>query len=185
MSSEGSPAAARPPRQRVQTLIIGVLIALHVGWLGVHLWLVKTHQINPWKLGGYAMYTVPHLNPLTHVFVFDEGAQRWAELERSRALFNSYNFDKSDDLHVFRCRPPGTDSLIGFMDENPHLRYRPLTIAISERQFFKDPIRAERHPVMTVQIAWAGETRFAYKGEICGTAFEGSTPYTPPPDSSG
>ena len=185
MSSEVSTPPANQPPRRVLTVIVGILLALHVGWLCVHFWLVKNHQINPWKLGGYAMYTVPHLNPLTHVFVFDEAGQRWAELERSRALFNSYNFDKLDDLHVFRCRPPGTDSLIGFMDENPHLRYRPLTIAISERQFFKDPIRAERHPVMTVQIAWAGQTKFAYKGEICGKPFEGSTPYTAPPENQG
>lgn len=181
MSSDSTEPRVKKPVSRVQTLIIGGLLALHVSWLCVHLWLVQSHQINPWKLGGYAMYTVPHLNPLTHVFVFDDAGQKWVELERRKALFNSYQFDKTDFLHVFRCRPPGLKSLIGFMDENPHLRYRPLTIAISERQFFKDPIRAERHPVMTLQIAWAGQTKFAYQGQICGESFEGSTPYKAPP----
>ncbi|MBY8976035.1 hypothetical protein KHP62_09475 [Rhodobacteraceae bacterium NNCM2] len=182
MSSEAAETRPKTPARRVQLLIVGILLALHIGWLCVHVWLVKTHQINPWKLGGYAMYTVPHPNALTHVFIFDEGAQKWSELERTKALFNSYLFDRANYLHVFRCRPPSTESLTGFMDENPHLRYRPLTIAITENMFSKDPIGAERKPVATLQIAWAGENKFAYQGMVCGKGFEGSTDYHAPPE---
>ena len=53
-------------------LLVGLLLLAHVGWICVHLNLVAREQINPWKLGGYGMYTMPHYKALTHVFVIHD-----------------------------------------------------------------------------------------------------------------
>src|SRR5262245_1176834 len=37
--------------------VVAILV-LHVGWIANHMRLVANDRINPWRLGGYAMYTV-------------------------------------------------------------------------------------------------------------------------------
>ena len=70
-------------------IFVGLLLLAHVGWICVHLGLVAKEQINPWKLGGYGMYTVPHYTALTHVFVIDDNSKKWFELARHRRLFKT------------------------------------------------------------------------------------------------
>ncbi len=158
-------------------LLVGLLLLAHVGWICAHLILVATDQINPWKLGGYGMYTVPHHRPYTHVFVIDDWTKKWSELTRDRRLFNTFGFDRRNFLHVFRCRAPSEDSIVAFMDENPHLRYRPLVIVMSEIQFARYPISLSREMYSKTEIAWNGKTLFGYRGEICGKSFEGRVEY--------
>ena len=62
MFSKSSNHAAIPDQKRggfAVKLLIGLLLLSHVGWIGVHLNLVARGQINPWKLGGFAMYVAP------------------------------------------------------------------------------------------------------------------------------
>ena len=42
----------------IKQYLVGIFI-IHTLWIVVHLILVMNNQINPWKLGGYGMYTVP------------------------------------------------------------------------------------------------------------------------------
>jgi hypothetical protein len=161
-------------------LLIWLLLLSHVGWICVHLNLVAREQINPWKLGGYGMYTVPHYAPLTHVFLLDDKSQKWFEIVRRHHLFNSFQFDRRNFLHIFRCRAPSEESIVAFMDENQHLRYRPLVLALSEKLFTRKPINLKREFYTKVEIAWAGKTLFGYQGEICGKSFEGRVVYHAP-----
>ena len=48
-------------------ILVG-LVVLHSVWIVVHLNLVSRDLINPWKLGGYGMYTTAHPNPGLHLF---------------------------------------------------------------------------------------------------------------------
>ncbi|MEL6478642.1 MAG: hypothetical protein AAFR17_15030 [Pseudomonadota bacterium] len=181
MSSEGSSLrAAWQSAGLLPKLAVAGLLLVHTIWICVHLGLVAGERINPWKLGGYGMYTVPHLRALTHVYLFDEAQQGWTELKRSERLFNSYRFDRANNLHVFRCTPPSSEALSAFMDDNPHLRYRAITIVLSEMRFSRDPVGESREAVASVQIAWGGQERFAYQGQVCGTAFQGETDYRAP-----
>ena len=161
-------------------LLVGLLLLAHVGWIFVYLNLVAREQINPWKLGGYGMYTVPNLKAFTHVFIIDDKSQKWSELARHRRLFNSFQFDFKNFLHVFRCRAPSDESIVAFMDENPHLRYRPLVLALSENRFTRNPIGTNREIYAKAEIGWAGKTIFGYRGEICGKPFEGKVTYNAP-----
>ena len=160
--------------------LVGLLLLAHVGWICVHLNLVAREQINPWKLGGYGMYTVPHSKALTHVFVINDNSKKWFELARHRHLFNSFLFDLKNFLHVFRCRASSEGSIVAFLDENPHLRYRPLVIALSEMRFTRKPLSSNREIYAKVEIAWNGETLFGYRGDICGKSFEGRVKYHAP-----
>ena len=161
-------------------LLVGLLLLAHVGWICVHLNLVARELINPWKLGGYGMYTVPHYVALTHVFLVDDKSQRWFELARHRRLFNSFQFDLKNFLHIFRCRASSEESIVAFMNENPHLRYRPLVLAVSEKLFTRKPISSNREIYAKIEIAWTGKTLFGYRGEICGKSFEGRVVYHAP-----
>ena len=42
----------------LRKLVIVALVVLHSVWIVVHLNLVSRDLINPWKLGGYGMYTI-------------------------------------------------------------------------------------------------------------------------------
>ena len=161
-------------------IFVGLLLLAHVGWICVHLNLVAKEQINPWKLGGYGMYTLPHHKALTHVFIIHEKSKKWFELARHRRLFNSFQFDTKNFLHVFRCRVSSEESIVAFMDQNPHLRYRPLVIALSETQFIRKPISSNREIYSKVEIAWNGKTLFGYRGKICGKSFDGRVIYHAP-----
>lgn len=169
------------PREplRLRLLVYG-LLAAHLGWIGVHMTLHAEGAINPWKLGGYAMYTRPHPTPLTHLYIFDEALGTWAEIPRHQGRFSSVGFDQANHLGVFRCRPPGEDAVRAFLDENPWLRGRPVTIVLSAVEFTRDPIGAKREAYATVQIGWGGEGRFGWQGEICGETFRGEGVYEAP-----
>jgi hypothetical protein len=157
-----------------------IVFLMHAAWIIGHLYLVNKDAINPWKLGGYGMYTVPFPRALTHVYVFDESQQRWSEVLRARKAFNSYLFDSRNNLHVFRCRPITEHSLVGFFDENQHLRYRPLTVAISEVGFKREEAAPVRKILTSIEIAWDSEKKFGYRGQACGVRFGGTVSYTAP-----
>lgn len=180
MSSERS-GGVDPPffkkRGFAGQLLVGILLSVHLVWICLHLVLVAGEEINPWKLGGYGMYTVPSPDARTHVYIFDESGGKWIEIPRRQRGFESFEFDRRNHLHVFRCRAPSEASIVGFLDQNPHLRYRPLTLALSEQLFDRSPVAVRRQIYAKVEIAWAGRTRFAYRGAICGKTFEGAVDY--------
>ena len=44
--------------------VVGALLVLFTAWPGVHIALVESYHVNPWKLAGWGMYSAPQL-PLT------------------------------------------------------------------------------------------------------------------------
>lgn len=173
------PGKMMSPKQWRRATIgaIALILAVHVGWICTHLWLVKNERINPWKLGGYGMYTVPHLNLRTHVFLFDRSANNWAELQREPPQFSTFRFNAANDWHVFRCRPFDTEKIKIFFDENPHLRFRSLLIVVTEIRFFRYPVKITREAVQQVEIAWSGEEKFGFRGNACGETYSGTADY--------
>ena len=58
---------SNPAAWSVRKIILVSLIALHAVWIGIHLNLVSKNLINPWKLGGYGMYTTANNGPVLHI----------------------------------------------------------------------------------------------------------------------
>lgn len=55
--------------------IVFVLLLAFALWPLVHHALVRSLDLNPWKYGGWAMYTVPVISPEIALFVVREGAR--------------------------------------------------------------------------------------------------------------
>ena len=154
------------------------LLVLHAIWVSAHLLLVSQELINPWKLGGYGMYTVPHDQPRTHVFLQEGKTKRWTELENSGNRLVTRNFEQFNHNNIFKCRFPSERSLVGFFDENPSLRRKPLVIAVSKIVFSRYPIKIERRIQTQIEIAWSSNREwFGYRGKICGRDYSGKVKY--------
>ena len=154
------------------------LLILHAFWVSTHLFLVSKDLINPWKLGGYGMYTVPHDKPRIHVFLQEGKTKLWKELQDSRNGFVTRNFEQFNHNNVFRCRFFSERSLIGFLDENPHLRHKPIVIAVSKIVFSRYPIKVERQIKAKIEIAWSKNREwFGYRGKICERDYSGKVKY--------
>ncbi len=155
------------------------ILSLHLVWVSVHLLFVSKDLINPWKLGGYGMYTVPHDAPRTHVFLQESTTKRWTELDYSKNKFATRKFEQLNHNNIFKCRFPTERSLAGFIDENPHLRYQPLVIAVSKIVFSRYPIKVERQIRAKIEIAWSkNRESFGYRGQICGRNYSGKVKYS-------
>lgn len=65
------------------------LIALHVGWVCTHMYFHYKGELNPWKLGGYAMYTKP--GPVYSIRTYKE-QDNSDEILRSKRRYYSHTF---------------------------------------------------------------------------------------------
>jgi hypothetical protein len=58
---------SKPSGWSAQKVVLLGLISLHATWIVFHLTLVSLELVNPWKLGGYGMYTTVHPKPGLHL----------------------------------------------------------------------------------------------------------------------
>ncbi|WP_415893883.1 hypothetical protein ACMXYN_05665 [Neptuniibacter sp. PT8_73] len=49
--------------------LMGMFLALQLSWCIAHVLLVSNGDVNPWKLGGYGMYTTPAYCPLPEITI--------------------------------------------------------------------------------------------------------------------
>lgn len=60
-----------------------IIFGIHLTWVCVHMVMVYYEMVNPWKLGGYAMYTVPAPCFSSHVFWIDsDGVQQTIPVDK-------------------------------------------------------------------------------------------------------
>ncbi len=150
-----------------KAIIVG-LVVLHSAWIVVHLNLVSRDLINPWKLSGYGMYTIPHPNPVLHVF-----DSRFAGFEIPSDTYKAYDIVSQNRFFIFRCQPITVASLQVFLNDNPKFVGVPLRFIVTELKLLRDPIRPEREPHSILEIRWTGQTTFDYAGKICGELYHG------------
>jgi hypothetical protein len=158
-----------PPESKIlKTAIITILI-VHTLWLSNHLRWVATEQVNPWKLGGYGMYTLPppavKLNlidiryPDAH-FTLDPSTY---SLTRYRMMTKLTNINRA-----FRCAHIKPTHLKAFFEENPHLRGIDLRFVYMEGKFIQNPVSVERVEQGHVTINWTGNDLLEFTSEFCG-----------------
>ena len=157
-----------PPRK---IALVG-LILLHSAWIIVHLNMVSQGRINPWKLSGYGMYTIP--NPKPQLFVYD---MNFSPYFVPPSEVKPKGFIKKNWAFVFRCRPYTESSLIAFFQENPDLVNRKLRLATVERKFFRNPIRQKRLPQAQMDIRWPEPGTFEYAGRFCDKLYRGKVDF--------
>ncbi len=165
---------SKPGGWSVQKGILLGLIVLHTAWIVIHMNLVSRELINPWKLGGYGMYTTVHPAPALSLFDSRIPGFEVPMDDKDRAKLTSEN-----KFFIFRCQPLTIASLQTFLKNNPRFTGVPLRFILTERKFLRDPIRAERLPHSILEIRWTGQDTFDYAGKICGKIFRGKSELRP------
>ena len=160
---------------RVQQAVETILLVVHVAWIANHLRWVANDQIDPWKLGGYGMYTVPsrHVHvALTSVLPSGDMGPR----------FDAGNFKagalmlRNDGMNVqrtFRCKPVGPGALRAFFEDNPSLQGEDMIILYLEARFYRNPVEMPWHEQGRVQIQWIGDRDLVYGSLFCGNVVTG------------
>ncbi|MEM7634889.1 MAG: hypothetical protein AAF299_10040 [Pseudomonadota bacterium] len=161
---------SKPGGWSVQKVILLALIAVHAAWIVFHLTLVSRELVNPWKLGGYGMYTTAHPKPAIHVF-----DSRFGSVEVSISDEDRLQMARENNYFILRCHPLSVDSLQNFLKNNPRFVGVPLRFIISELKMLRDPIRPERLPHAILEIRWTGQTTFKYAGKVCDQLFRGNS----------
>jgi hypothetical protein len=140
------------------------LLIVHIAWIGNHMRLIASDQINPWRMGGYAMYTVPNLAQRTRVFD--------ANMPDAPLLVNMLRYEKATRFtnygRTFRCANVPASALLAFLEENQTLVGRNLVFVYSEREFVRAPPAAKRVNKGMVFLTWQNEHTFTYTNRFCG-----------------
>ncbi len=158
----------------VRKAIMVGLVVLHSVWIVIHLNLVSRDLINPWKLGGYGMYTTAHANPGLHLF-----DSRVPSFEIPATTFDIVKTLQENRFFNFRCQPITIASVQTLLKDNPRFIGIPLRFIITELKILRDPIRPERLPHAIMEIRWTGPTTFDYAGKICGELYHGKAELKP------
>ena len=159
---------AKPAGWSVQKVIVIGLITVHCLWIGIHLTLVSRAQINPWKLGGYGMYTT--VDPRPKLFLFDKRSPR---RPIPNSTINWRDYVKQNLSFMFRCRPPSEQSFDVFFRGNPKLIGSPLKFVVTERKIEPNPIRPVSRTHSVFEITWIGQRQFKYFGKVCDEYYHG------------
>jgi hypothetical protein len=144
-------------------VVLGLLV-LHVAWLVNHMRLVATDQINPWRLGGYGMYTVP--NPGYRIQVYDPASPD------QPLPVNFMRYDIAIRLtnagRTFRCANMSSASLLSFFNENRNLIGRNVAFVFGERRFIRSPPSTQRKTQGVVFVNWQDMKNFTAINKFCG-----------------
>jgi hypothetical protein len=144
--------------------IVAALLILHVGWIGNHMRWVASGQINPWKLGGYGMYTIPQSNPAPQVYdaLFRNAplSVNWIGYDRATRFMNPFR--------TFRCADVPAAALLAFFDDNRDLIGKDLAFVYTEQQFVHNPPSTKRVMQGEVDVTWQDTQTFTYTNRFCG-----------------
>ena len=119
---------SKPGGWSVQKAVLLGLIVLHTAWIVIHMNLVSRELVNPWKLGGYGMYTTAHARPALSLFDSRMPGFEVPMDDKDVARLTSEN-----KFFIFRCQPLTVASLLNFLIYNPLLSGIPLRFFITER----------------------------------------------------
>lgn len=160
---------ASPKLKNWQTYALFGLLAIHIVWVFWHISLVATERVNPWKMGGYAMYTQPsrgvsvvvnELNPDGTIKVID-----WPNADG----FRSYDLDRfyRDNWYFnLYCKPVTKRSLDKLFEDNEILRGKDILIELYAERFRAKPIRMNTEKIAEIKVLWHDNT-FDYDARNC------------------
>ncbi|MEM7633785.1 MAG: hypothetical protein AAF299_04450 [Pseudomonadota bacterium] len=152
----------------IHKVAFAVLLLLHSIWIIVHMNLVSRELINPWKLGGYGMYTTASPRPKLQLF-----DMRFGPTPMDWNAYNADGFTQENHRFAFRCAQFSEASMQKFFNENSLLVGMPIQFVIWERRLLREPIRIEGAAHSLLAIRWTGADTFRYAGQVCGKTYDG------------
>lgn len=144
-----------------KAVVLLLIFCIHSLWVSGHMYLHTQDALNPWKLGGYAMYVEPKRSMEVRLYSVDPQGLFVEEYVNLKS-FTQINFNFN-----FYCKPPSESSLQALFAENPHLRNKDLTIYFYSPRFYTDPLRTQTEYRGAVSISWPSENNFTYQSDIC------------------
>ena len=165
---------SNPAAWSVRKIFLVSLITLHAVWIGIHLNLVSKNLINPWKLGGYGMYTTANNGPVLHI-----SDRRFEQFFVPLTANDRAEIGRANNYFVFRCQPMTKVSLESFFKNKPGLVGAPLRFILTERKILRNPLTLKRLPYSFVDVRWTGQRTFSYAGEVCGEQYHGEAALKP------
>lgn len=143
---------------RIQQILLFLILALHGLLLVTHLTLHVRDEVNPWKLGGYGMYTMP--SPATTVTVIAESnPDRFVYvggLREHNWYFNWY------------CKTISKQSLDTLLTENHWLIGEPFTITVTTEDFRHYPAGRVDRVIHEATVTWETPDTYLLSGVACG-----------------
>lgn len=154
---------------RIQQGVVILFLALHVAWIANHLRWTANEQINPWKAGGYGMYTGPVATPKVFVeMVSPSGATAAIDTREYSLTEFGRIIDRNNINRIFRCAPIPPEAVRAFFDENPKLRGVDLSIVFTEIFLSRNPVEGKRREQGRVQVQWIRHDSLVYGSLFCG-----------------
>ncbi len=155
--------------------IVFGLLAAHTLWIGNHLRLVYHDRINPWRLGGYGMYTRPNRAVVLQVYDirFADAPMLIPNTEISLVKFDRA-IRLTNSRRAFRCAHPTSTQLGAFFGENKHLIGRKLAFIYNEAHFLHKAPWLERQQQGEVIIDWEDDRNLTYTSTFCGDEAKGT-----------
>jgi hypothetical protein len=147
-----------------QRWIVFSVLALQIVWIANQLRLVMTDQINPWRLGGYGMYTVPF--PVSSFEVYSSDSPD-VPLPVNKKRFEMVA-RLTNPSRTFRCADVSPESLLGFFDENSFLIGTKLIFTFKEERFIHVPPSVENQVQGVVDVDWQDDRTFTATNKFCG-----------------
>lgn len=159
----------------VATWILVVILAVHTGWVLNHLRLHSQGQINPWKGGGYGMYT--NINPKPNFFVWTSDVTPVVTNRSTRVLEPSTrslleNQSLINTGRFFRCSPVSEFALIQFVRKNRPKLKQYSVIKIRSLEISRENRSTKVTIVGSVQFDIANNY-VNYTSKICGNEKSG------------
>ncbi|MEM9783084.1 MAG: hypothetical protein AAF899_11460 [Pseudomonadota bacterium] len=185
MSSEAlatapmSPAPAAIPggdssrRNRRLKIVAAGIVAVHAVWICVHAWMASNDMINVWRLGGYAMYTIPPPFIEYHAATRPAGENGGDWLAAPNGAFDTFSFHEANAYSIFRCAVPPVEAIRSLIADNTAHAGHDMRISISEQRLTREPFDVSRQIYAVLEITWLGEGVVAWRHQACGDADEG------------
>ena len=153
----------------ITSWIFVVLVVIHSAWIANHLRLHAEGVINPWKGGGYGMYT--NLSPGPRFIVYTDMVFPVATTPANRITkFNEAPLmEKTNILNFnrfFRCRNVSPTALKRFIRQNRSKLKRYVSVGVQERYVDQETRAAKGKIIGTFQLS-INDAIASYKGTIC------------------
>lgn len=158
-----------PKLKTWQTYVLFGLLAAHIAWVCWHISLVAAERVNPWKLGGYAMYTQPsrgvslvinELNPDGTIKLVD-----WPNEEGVRS-YELDRFYRANWYFNLYCKPVTKNSLAKLFDDNQVLQGKDILIELYAERFRAKPLRMDTEKIAEIKVLWP-DNDFVYEARHC------------------
>ncbi len=144
-------------------ILYGLLI-IHTYWIGTHMCLVANGKINPWKMGGYGMYTGP--SPRPSLKVYQENSD--GEFKKiPREQLRLYRYKQANYHYNFYCKTVTPDELNIFLEDNPQFVGKNINLKVKGQFMTTKPIERVIKTISTIRVRWKNSTQYNYQMEYC------------------